>query len=129
MPAARFSSARTILRAFRAQRQEVIAAAPKQRGAFTTSGFPDSLACEDVVVIAGLQTFGKNVLARTEPHARPATLGSGSGERKTLFAPYRQVVAPDSGVITVDGVEVRDPCLLADRLGYMRKGLFLPARR
>src|SRR5262249_9821353 len=53
--------------------------------------------------------------------------GSGSG-KTTLLRMIAGTLAPDAGVVIVDGVrvEVRDPCALADRLGYMTQegGLF-----
>lgn len=86
-----------------------------------------------VVISRVSKTFGKKtILADVDltlaPEKTHVLLGSSGSGKTTLLRLIAGTVAPDSGVITVDGVkvEVRDPCLLADRLGYMTQegGLF-----
>lgn len=75
---------------------------------------------------------GKPVLASVDltlaPGQTHVLLGSSGSGKTTLLRLIAGTLSPDSGAITVDGVpvEVRDPCLLADRLGYMTQegGLF-----
>jgi osmoprotectant transport system ATP-binding protein len=55
-------------------------------------------------------------------------LGSSGSGKTTLLRMISGTLAPDFGTVLVDDVkvEVRDPCLLADRMGYMTQegGLF-----
>ena len=75
---------------------------------------------------------GKPVLAAVDltlaPGQTHVLLGSSGSGKTTLLRLIAGTLAPDSGTIRVDGVpvQVRDPCLLADRLGYMTQegGLF-----
>lgn len=87
-----------------------------------------------MVVISGVsKSFGKKAILiavdlTLAPEKTHVLLGSSGSGKTTLLRLIAGTAAPDSGVITVDGVkvEVRDPCLLADRLGYMTQegGLF-----
>ena len=55
-------------------------------------------------------------------------LGSSGSGKTTLLRMIAGILAPDAGTVDVGGVrvEVKDPCALADRLGYMTQegGLF-----
>lgn len=86
-----------------------------------------------VVISEVSKSFGKKAILiaidlTLAPEKTHVLLGSSGSGKTTLLRLIAGTAAPDSGVITVDGVkvEVRDPCLLADRLGYMTQegGLF-----
>ena len=87
-----------------------------------------------MVVIAGVskRLAEKPVLTSVQLQLAPGRthvlLGCSGSGKTTLLRMIAGTLAPDTGTITVDGVqvEVRDPCLLADRLGYMTQegGLF-----
>lgn len=88
---------------------------------------------EMVVITEVSKRFGaKTILDSVSLTLAPAKihvlLGSSGSGKTTLLRLIAGTLCPDAGTITVDGVtvQVRDPCMLADRLGYMTQegGLF-----